>query len=186
MFLESTAGKPRGNLGHSLYFYEDEETDSAIRKAPNSGRPFGSETFVDLLELRLNQVLKPKKLGVLKRKRGSVRSFPLLFWVHHIERTKNGIARSGPAFCVSHSRLLKIIALEISWDNSIRADSFAIFSGRLEQNTFKRWNMSRDWLAVMNLFASSNSEKLHIKKATKMVAFFMCQFVSILAFSAKP
>ena len=48
--------------------FEDEETDSAIRKATNSGRPFGSESFVDMLEFRLNQVLKPKKPGRPKNK----------------------------------------------------------------------------------------------------------------------
>jgi len=49
--------------------FKDEETDS-IRKATNSGRPFGSETFVDLLEFRLNQVLKPKNPGRPKKKTG--------------------------------------------------------------------------------------------------------------------
>jgi len=42
---------------------EDEETDIAIRRATRCGRPFGSEVFIDLLELRLNQPLKPKKPG---------------------------------------------------------------------------------------------------------------------------
>jgi len=49
---------------------EDEETDKAIRKATNSGRPFGSESFVDILEFRLNQDLKPKKPGRPKKKTG--------------------------------------------------------------------------------------------------------------------
>lgn len=42
---------------------EDEETDSAIRRATSCGRPFGSEVFIDLLEFRLNQPLKPKRPG---------------------------------------------------------------------------------------------------------------------------
>jgi hypothetical protein len=43
-----------------------------LRKATNSGRPFGSETFVDLLAFRLNQVLKLKKPGRPKKKCGGV------------------------------------------------------------------------------------------------------------------
>lgn len=42
---------------------EDEETDNAIRKATRTGRPFGSESFVDLLEFQLQQPLKAKKRG---------------------------------------------------------------------------------------------------------------------------
>lgn len=42
---------------------EDEETDNAIRRATRTGRPFGSESFVDLLEFRLQQSLKAKKRG---------------------------------------------------------------------------------------------------------------------------
>ena len=49
---------------------EDEETDNAIRKATNSGRPFGSESFVDMLAFRLSQELKPKKPGRPKKKTG--------------------------------------------------------------------------------------------------------------------
>jgi putative transposase len=49
---------------------EDEETDKAIRRATNSGRPFGSESFVGMLELKLNQVLKPKKPGRPRIKTG--------------------------------------------------------------------------------------------------------------------
>jgi len=51
---------------------EDDETDSAIRKATNSGRPFGSESFIDTLEFQLNQALKPGKPGR-----------PCEFWGHH-------------------------------------------------------------------------------------------------------
>ena len=42
---------------------EDEEADEAIRKATRTGRPFGSESFVEALELRLNQSLRPGKPG---------------------------------------------------------------------------------------------------------------------------
>ena len=42
---------------------EDEEVDNAIRKATRTGRPFGSEDFVDLLEFQLKQPLKAKKRG---------------------------------------------------------------------------------------------------------------------------
>ncbi|GAB7028106.1 hypothetical protein JCM15764A_33540 [Geotalea toluenoxydans] len=36
------------NAYREFVAFEDEETDSAIRKATNSGRPFGSESFVDM------------------------------------------------------------------------------------------------------------------------------------------
>jgi putative transposase len=49
---------------------EDVKSDNAIRKATNSGRPFGSETFVDVLEFRLNQSLKPGKPGRPKKETG--------------------------------------------------------------------------------------------------------------------
>jgi putative transposase len=42
---------------------EEAETDEAIRKATRSGRPFGSESFMEILEYRLNQSLKPRKPG---------------------------------------------------------------------------------------------------------------------------
>lgn len=42
---------------------DDEETDSAIRKATNSGRPFGSEPFIDQMEFSLNQRLRPGAPG---------------------------------------------------------------------------------------------------------------------------
>ena len=41
----------------------DEKADNAIRKATMTGRPFGSECFIDMLEFRLNQPLRPKKSG---------------------------------------------------------------------------------------------------------------------------
>jgi putative transposase len=49
---------------------EDEETDEAIRKATRTGRPFGSESFMEILEFRLNQSLKPKKPGRPRMKTG--------------------------------------------------------------------------------------------------------------------
>ena len=42
---------------------EDDETDNIIRRATNSSRPFGSETFIDMLEFQLNQTLKLGKPG---------------------------------------------------------------------------------------------------------------------------
>ncbi|MDD2737106.1 MAG: transposase [Desulfuromonadaceae bacterium] len=42
---------------------EDDETDNTIRKATRTGRPFGSESFVDLLEFQLKQPLKANKRG---------------------------------------------------------------------------------------------------------------------------
>lgn len=49
---------------------EDEETDEAIRKATRTGRPFGSESFMEILEYRLNQSLKPRKPGRPRLKTG--------------------------------------------------------------------------------------------------------------------
>ena len=49
---------------------EDKETDEAIRKATKTGRPFGSEHFIDLLELRLNQPMKTRKPGRPRLKTG--------------------------------------------------------------------------------------------------------------------
>ena len=49
---------------------EDEETDDAIRRATRTGRPFGSESFMDVLELRLNQSLRPGKPGRPRGKTG--------------------------------------------------------------------------------------------------------------------
>jgi putative transposase len=43
--------------------YEDEETDDAIRRATRTGRPYGTDQFIDLLEFQLNQPLRPKKPG---------------------------------------------------------------------------------------------------------------------------
>jgi len=46
-----------------LVLTENDEMDDAIRKATRTGRPFGSEGFVDMLEFRLNQTLRPRKAG---------------------------------------------------------------------------------------------------------------------------
>jgi len=40
------------NAYREFVAFEDEEMDSAIRKATKSGRPFGSESFVDILEFK--------------------------------------------------------------------------------------------------------------------------------------
>jgi len=42
---------------------EDEETDNAIRRATRTGRPFGTDHFIDQLEYRLNKPLRPGKPG---------------------------------------------------------------------------------------------------------------------------
>ncbi len=42
---------------------EDEEIDDSIRKATRTGRPCGSEKFIDTLELQLHQPLRAKKPG---------------------------------------------------------------------------------------------------------------------------
>jgi putative transposase len=47
---------------------ENEEMDETIRKATRTGRPVGSESFVDMLEFRLKQTLRPKKAGRPRKK----------------------------------------------------------------------------------------------------------------------
>ena len=42
---------------------EDDEPDKTIHRTTNSGRPFGSESFIDMLDFQLNQPLKSRKLG---------------------------------------------------------------------------------------------------------------------------
>ncbi len=49
---------------------EDEETDTAIRRATRTGRPFGTEQCIDQLEFRLNQPLRPGKPGRPRTKIG--------------------------------------------------------------------------------------------------------------------
>ena len=58
------------NAYREFLYTEDDESDNAIRKATNSGRPFGSESFVDMLEFRLNQTLKPRRPGRPRKKTG--------------------------------------------------------------------------------------------------------------------
>lgn len=42
---------------------EDEEMDSGIRRATRTGRPFGTEQFIDQMEFSLNQRLRPGAPG---------------------------------------------------------------------------------------------------------------------------
>ncbi len=42
---------------------EDEDTDEAIRRITRIGRPFGSEQFIDMLELKLDQPLRARRPG---------------------------------------------------------------------------------------------------------------------------
>ena len=41
----------------------DLDTDNAIRKATSTGRPYGSELFIDEMELIMNKPLRPQKPG---------------------------------------------------------------------------------------------------------------------------
>jgi putative transposase len=50
--------------------HSDNEVNKAIRKATRTGRPFGSEEFIDNMELRLNQTLRPRKPGRPKKECG--------------------------------------------------------------------------------------------------------------------
>jgi putative transposase len=47
---------------------EHEEMAEAIRKATRTGRPFGSESFIDMLEHRLGQAIRPNKAGRPRKK----------------------------------------------------------------------------------------------------------------------
>lgn len=47
---------------------ENDEMDEAIRKATRTGRPFGSENFVDMLEIQLHQTLRPRRAGRPRKK----------------------------------------------------------------------------------------------------------------------
>lgn len=49
---------------------ENDEMDDAIRKATRTGRPFGSEDFIERLEFQLNQSLRPQKPGRPRKKTG--------------------------------------------------------------------------------------------------------------------
>jgi len=42
---------------------EDEEMETGIRRATRTGRPFGSEQFIDQMEFSLNQRLRPGTPG---------------------------------------------------------------------------------------------------------------------------
>lgn len=48
----------------------NEDAENILRKANRTGRPFGSESFIDKLELQLNQVLRAQKPGRPKGKTG--------------------------------------------------------------------------------------------------------------------
>ncbi len=47
----------------------DTEMDSAIRKATSTGRPFGTESFIDEIEFLVSRSLRPKKSGRPRKKR---------------------------------------------------------------------------------------------------------------------
>jgi len=48
----------------------DDEMDEAIRKATSTGRPLGSEKFIETLEFQKKRPLKPKKLGRPRKETG--------------------------------------------------------------------------------------------------------------------
>ena len=56
--------EPASRAAYAEYFrIADTGLDPQIRKATGTGRPFGSENFVDLMEIRLGKTLKPQKVG---------------------------------------------------------------------------------------------------------------------------
>lgn len=61
--------KQRKSYGEFL-LNSDDETQRAIRKATSTGHPFGSEAFIDNMELHLNQTLRPRKPGRPKKENG--------------------------------------------------------------------------------------------------------------------
>ena len=42
---------------------EDVEMDAGIRRATRTGRLFGTELFIEQMEINLNQVLRPREPG---------------------------------------------------------------------------------------------------------------------------
>lgn len=66
---------PEQNVYAEFVRSGDEGLDDAIRKATRTGRPFASEGFIDSLEFRLHQSLKPKKPGRPRTKTGECPSF---------------------------------------------------------------------------------------------------------------
>lgn len=49
---------------------KDEQAENMLRKATRTGRPFGSEAFIEKMELQLNQTLRPCKPGRPRKKTG--------------------------------------------------------------------------------------------------------------------
>ncbi len=55
---------PEDRNDYAAFFnIEDEAQNYAIRKATRSGRPFGSESFIDTIEYALNRRVRAKKVG---------------------------------------------------------------------------------------------------------------------------
>ena len=50
--------------------HNDDEKNKAIRKATSTGRPFGSEEFINYMEFQLNQTLRCRKPGRPKKESG--------------------------------------------------------------------------------------------------------------------
>lgn len=46
---------------------DDDKTNNAIRQATRTGRPFGSDNFIDSLEFSLGQTLRPRRAGRPRR-----------------------------------------------------------------------------------------------------------------------
>ena len=49
---------------------DNEAAENSLRMATRTGRPFGSEEFIDKMEFQLNQQLRPRKPGRPKKKTG--------------------------------------------------------------------------------------------------------------------
>jgi putative transposase len=62
-----------------FFLAEDVEMDEEIRKATRTGRPLGSEGFINMLEFRLKRVLKPKGVGRPPKKNGRGKGTSLIY-----------------------------------------------------------------------------------------------------------
>ena len=55
---------PKGRSAYAEFVRgEDEEADNAIRRTTRTGRPYGTDQFIDQLEFLLNKQLRPGKPG---------------------------------------------------------------------------------------------------------------------------
>jgi len=55
---------PSERAAYAMFVHEEAEgMNEDIRRATSTGRPFGAESFVDMLEFQMNRVLRPQRVG---------------------------------------------------------------------------------------------------------------------------